>query len=150
MPKSPAPANTPPEEFAAAWPDLKLRDCLYAAGEPSAGPGVILLPPSLLAKGILGCFISVIVAELAALEAKEQELSPEQGHRRAFAAMEHTLPWPDLELPTLRMIINLAQDYPELADRNGWQAPEQIEAAGLDAPSRGLTVAALTRPAAAE
>lgn len=107
------------------------------------------MPPSLLANGILGCFTSIIVAELAVLEAKEQELSLEQGHRRPFAAREHTLPWPDLELPTLRMIINLAQDFPELADGNGWHDPEQIEAAGLDAPSRGLTVAALTRPAAA-
>ena len=63
--------------------------------------------------------------------------------------MEYTLPWPDLELPILRRIMNLAQAYPELADRNVWHAPEHIETAGLAAPSRGLTVAALTRPAAA-
>lgn len=83
------------------------------------------------------------------LETKEQELSPEQCHRRTFAAMEHTLPWPDLELLVLGAVMELARDYSELVDRNVWHAPEQIEAAGREAHGRGLTVAVLTRPAAA-
>ena len=50
---------------------MELRDCLYAEGEPAAEHGIIPLPPSLLANGILGCFVSVIVTELAVLEAKD-------------------------------------------------------------------------------
>ena len=133
-------------EFAAAFPGLEIRECLYASGETSNGVSIIPLYPSLLTNGWLGCFASLIAGETAAQEGREKDWEQEAIDRHVRWALDNTRPYTEIPMEVLQKILNLAEGYPELADREALHDPQVIEAAGHDGYSMGLTPAVLCRP----
>ena len=134
------------DEFAAAFPGLEIKECLYALGEPSGGLEVIPLTPGLLANGVLGCFASILAGETAEREGRELEWDEETIARRSRWAYDHSRPYQELELPVLGKVFEMAQGYPQLADRDALHDPEEIEAAGQDAYAMGLHPTILCYP----
>ena len=137
-----------PEEFQIGFPGLKLAACLYAeAPHPATGHTVPLTPAS-LADGRPGCFASLLAGELVHQELRIPGPTPEYRGSRQFQALNNSKPWPEMELPLLTQVLELAAQYPELTAPAEAHNPARLEALGRAARERGLTSDQLTRPPA--